>query len=405
MGKNHFFLSIKLAWKDLRNEPILSLCMILSITAVLAPLIVIAGLRSGVMNNIRQNLLEDPHALEIVNIANSSFTARRIKQLADRSDVQFLIPRTRTLAASLFLEKPDQLGIGKRVMVIPTANGDPLLKNLPLLGNRNNAIILSSSAAASLNIKSGDNLLAYLGRIVQGAHQDIKIPLQIITIAPPSVTDQDAAFVTLPFAVMVEAYQNGLKNWPKDLQQLTIPDDQVYAGFRLYADKLFDVPELDQFFRRSGIDVLSKAGEVQGLLSLDQRLTLLFMLVASLGGGGMMIALGAGLWANTERKQKSLAMLRFSGLSAFDLMIFPMIQGCFLTIMGCLLAVVLAIAVGTMINHIFINILPMGNALFLLTTLTIIKIFFCVILGTILIAIVAGRRSARVQPWEGMVAL
>jgi hypothetical protein len=38
---------------------------------------------------------------------------------------------------------------------------------------------------------------------------------------------------------------------------------------------------------------------------------LLFVLVSGLGGAGFLVPLGAGLWANVERKRNSFALLRF----------------------------------------------------------------------------------------------
>lgn len=401
----HGALSAKLAWQDLKSEPILSLCLVLGIVAVLAPLIVIAGLRSGVLTSIRQNLLEDPHAREIVNISNRSFTDKTLKQLAARKDVEFLVPRTRTLAASLFMEKQNDPGSGRHIMLVPTAQGDPLLKHITPFIYDNQEIILSASAADHLHLKKGDEVTAYLNRILNGEKQQVQFGLKIIGIAPASITDQDSAYVTLPLAIGIENYQDGIKNLPAQLKDLPLPAQSVYSGFRLYTHNINELPALDAHLRQSGIDIVSKAGDVEGLLSLDYRLSLLFICVASLGGVGLCISLGAGLWANTERKRKSLALLRFNGFSALDLILFPMVQAIILALAGAVIALVAAFGAGQLINMLFSSVLPQGHSLFLLNSWIILGALGLTVIGGAIVSLLSGNRAAKIQPWEGVTAL
>ncbi|MDI2113725.1 ABC transporter permease [Commensalibacter nepenthis] len=401
----HGALSAKLAWKDLKSEPILSLCLVLGIVAVLAPLIVIAGLRSGVLTSVRQTLLEDPHAREIVNISNRSFTDQTLKELSNRKDVEFLAPRTRTLAASLFMEKQSDLGSGRHIMLTPTIKGDPLLKDIRPFIENNQDIILSSSAANHLHVQKGDEITAYLNRVLNGEKQQVKFSLKIVGIAAPSITDQDSAYVSLPLAVGIENYQDGIKNWPSQLQALPLPAQPIYSGFRLYTHNINELPALDTYLRQSGIDILSKAGEVEGLLSLDQRLSLLFICVASLGGIGLCISLGAGLWANTERKRKSLALLRFNGFSAFDLILFPLVQSVILALSGAIIALGAAYGAGQLINMLFSSVLPQNHALFLLNGWIIWGALGLTVFGGVIVSLLSGNRAAKIQPWEGVTAL
>ncbi len=404
----HFFLSAKLAWKDLKNEPILSLCSILSIVSVLAPLIVIAGLRVGVLTSIKQTLLEDPHVREIVNVSNRSFSFNDLKNISDRKDVSFLIPRTRTLAASLFIEKDQKNSNGRQLMLIPTANKDPLLQinsSKSLFIHYNDEIVLSASAAIYLHIHKGDKVIAYLNRFFQNTKQQIKFTLTVVAIAPQSATEKNAAFVSLPLAVAVEMYQDGIQEWPQKLNDFQIPKNMIYAGFRLYADQLTDVPVIDKDLRHKNIDIVSRAGDVNGLLSLNYRLSLLFILIASLGGGGLCISLGAGLWANTERKHKSLALLRFNGFSAFDLICFPIIQSFILTSCGIMISFIGAIGAGLLVNHLFKDILPQNHVLILLDHWLIITTIGLTWAGSFIVSLLSGNRASRIQPWEGITAL
>ena len=119
--------AVRLAMADLLAERLLALCTTLALAAVLAPLVILAGLRAGVVQGLREVLLEDPRVREVATAANRSFDAGLLARLAARPDVAFLAPRTRTLSASLLVERPDAPGAGTRVELLPTAPGDPLL--------------------------------------------------------------------------------------------------------------------------------------------------------------------------------------------------------------------------------------------------------------------------------------
>lgn len=68
-------LAAWLALLDLRAEHWLAACTVLSLAAVLAPLLILAGLRAGVVEGLRDLLLQDPRTREITNSANRTYDA------------------------------------------------------------------------------------------------------------------------------------------------------------------------------------------------------------------------------------------------------------------------------------------------------------------------------------------
>jgi putative ABC transport system permease protein len=394
--------TIRLALSDLLAERVLALCSVLSLAAVLAPLIVLAGLRAGVIEGLRELLLEDPHAREIVTAANRSLDAALLDGLERRPDVSFLAPRTRTLAASLLLELPEVPGQGIRADLIPTAPGDPLIAAPPTSDNR---VVLSASAAAKLHVAAGDALVGRLARIREGKRDSIPLPLIVQTVAAPSAFDREAAFVTLGLAVFVEDFQDGRADAPPGgMETLSRPQRSDYAGFRLYARRLDQVPELDAALRAQGIDVSSRAGDVSDLLRIDTNLTVLFALIAGLGTIGFLIALGAGLWANVERKRVSLALLRFLGLRSGSLRLFPMAQALVLSLTGGIVALGAAEAAAAIVNQLLAGTLQLDRPLCRITPLTASIAVAATITGSLMVAAVAGSRAAKIDPWEGVSA-
>ncbi len=393
---------VALALADLWFERALSLCTILALAAVLAPLVVLAGLQEGVISGLRAALLEDAHVREIISVGNRSMSADLLDRILARTDVAFLAPRTRALAATLLLERPDAPGRGIRVELIPSAAGDPLLDRAPVTGDE---IVLSAAAAAHLGVAAGAAVRGYVWRVNQGARETTKLPLVVAAVAPARAFGRDGAFVTLPLAVAIEDFQDDVADMPADLGGLKDPPDRaIYAGFRLYARRLEDVPELDAALRAADLNVISRAGDVAGLLRIDRTLRLLFALVASLGGAGFLVSLGAGLWANVERKRVSLALLAFMGARGAALKLFPMAQAGVLAAAGIFCAVSVALLAAIAINSLFAGVLAIDRKLCVINAGILAGAAVITLAGALAVAAVAGVRAARIEPWEGVSA-
>jgi len=397
-----WYTLLRLAAADLRAEWMLALCTVVALAAVLAPLVVLAGLRAGVIEGLRRELLENPHAREVVSAANRRFSSALLASIGRRPDVSFLVPKTRTLSSTLLLEQTDARGAGTRVELIPTAPGDPLVAaGRPAGGDT--AIVLSAAAAARLHALPGQELVGRVGRIIQGERQTAAIPLRVSAVAQPAAFEREGAFVGLPLAVFVEDYQDGVLGLPADPSAFRSDiADREFAGFRLYARRLEDVPAIDTALRAQGIDVVSRAADVAGLLRTDRNLTLLFRLVAGLGGTGFLVSLGAGLWASVDRKRVSLALLRFLGLSAVAICLVPIVQAFIMAAIGVGIALFGAKVAALVVNRAFAGTLALERPLCLVSARLAIAAGLITVLGAVLVSCAAGIRAARVEPWEGV---
>ena len=137
-----------LAWRDYLHERLLSACAVLSLAAVLAPLLVLYGVKFGVLTTMTDRLRNDPRNLEISPVAGGRYTPEFLANLADRSDVAFVLPRPRAISATMELAAGE--GLRRRVLNVslePTATGDPLLARIwttatAALENRSASVVL-----------------------------------------------------------------------------------------------------------------------------------------------------------------------------------------------------------------------------------------------------------------------
>lgn len=119
-----------LAWlavQDLWHDRKVSFCVAASLVAVIAPLLLLFGLKHGVVSQLQNELLRDPRNLEVKMLSSGNYDAAWIAQLRQRPEVGFAIGQTRSLntqadllAGQRFVESAE---------VLPSEAGDPLLGN------------------------------------------------------------------------------------------------------------------------------------------------------------------------------------------------------------------------------------------------------------------------------------
>jgi len=392
-------LAVGLALADARHETRLSLATIVGIAAILAPLIVLAGLKSGIVSAIREGLTQSPRAREVVNIANRSFDARFFEAMRARPDVAFVIPRTRTLAAIGGFARSEASDSPVRGELLATASGDPLLAGLAAPEGRQ--VILSAALADRLGAAAGETIRLRIERIVGGARETLALPVAVSAVAPPAAFGREGAFLPLPLLLLAEDFQDGVAG-PDPPPADAAPDPaRLYAGFRLYARTLEDVIGIDRDLRREGIDVSTRAEDVAALLALDRNLATLFAAIAALGGAGYLVGLGVGLYANVERKRRDLALLRLMGLSARGLVAFPATQAAAFAVAGAALAALLALGLETFVNRLDLAVAE-GRPVSAIGVGDLALAAGATLAGALVAAAFAARRAASIAPGEGM---
>lgn len=208
----------KLALKDLIHEWLLTLCLVMTIASVLAPIISLFSIKNGTIQTLRNRLLADARTRELRPADSRAYTKVMLQQFREYPEVSFLIPMTRQIASSADFaanlsdlnEKPI-----KRLALIATAGGDPILEAKSLSAPRLQECILTESAAEQLHTKVGDVLQMEVSRhknsSLEVQHLDVTVT-GIVTYGAPS------AYISLELIEKVEAYKDGLSvpefKWP-----------------------------------------------------------------------------------------------------------------------------------------------------------------------------------------------
>jgi putative ABC transport system permease protein len=392
---------LRLASRDYIHEWQMSGCFVLALAAVLGPMMVLFGLKFGIVGAMVNQLIEDPRNREVRPVGSGRYDRAWLENVRARPDVAFLVPRTRSIAATIELGSQNSSRI-VRVELIASEDGDPLLARQEAVAEGLTRLVLSQSAAEKLRVDEGDALDGSIARRFRGQQERVHLPLSVASVAPAGAFSRDGAFVSLSLLEALEDFLDGravpVLGWEGEP-----PDtERTYPGFRLYARSIYDVTNLRDAFARLGVDVHTRAADIELVQRMDRNLTAVYWVIAIIGLVGFSLSLGASLWANVDRKRKELSVLRLVGFRTRDIVWFPMVQALYTAILGWALAVAIYQVVAWIINDMMAPQLDMGREV-----CKLLPMHYGIALGltcaaAVLAAGLAGLRSARVEPSEGL---
>ncbi|MBQ3060190.1 MAG: ABC transporter permease [Desulfovibrio sp.] len=419
----NLFRACVLAFRDYAHEALLSACAILGLAAVLTPLLVLYGVRFGVVETLTDRLRQDPVNLEISPVTSGRYSRAWLDAAARHPDVAFALPRTRSIAATMQL-RPAAPDSRQHVVVSlePTAPHDPLLVHyglaapeetapLPAAGGEGLApigIVLSATAAEKLGVHTQSLLHGMVERRYDGRIERAETSLTVKAILPLAAQSRDVAFVPLFLLEAVEDYRDGRAvphmdagpgkaMWTGEAQP---EEERLYPGFRLYARDLDRVETLRQFFAGQGIEVYTRAAEIAQVNGLAKALDLIFAMICTAAAMGFLASTASRAMADVKRKEKILGLLRLTGFGTAPLMLFPLVQASLTALLGTVLAAGLYGLTAHAINQLFAESLQGMEQICRLEALHLLLAFLLTGALSLLAALYPALRAARIEPSE-----
>lgn len=221
-----------LAWKDLWHEWLLSLCLIIALAGVLAPALVLFGLKSGVITAMRAELVEDPVFREVAPKITRNYDDAFFARVRALPQTQFMVESVLRGASVLRVEVEG--GKSHDLDMLPTGPGDPLLDENDTPVPAEGEAVLSSSAAEALGVGVGDVLTARVQRGERGAQRSGRQVLKIVGVLPLKADRVKRLYVPSAFALDVEAFREGFgvpaRGWPGEANTAEPVYDGVIAA-------------------------------------------------------------------------------------------------------------------------------------------------------------------------------
>ena len=306
MGRLRYL--VRLAWLDLRDEWPVSVAICLAIVAVAAPLLVLLGLREGVIGEMFQRLRSNP-SMRIITLdatGSARFDAAWFAAARSWPETGFVLPSTRFAAGQADLAWPtvpsSAPASSRPQPAIPSSRPDRrswAARSRP------------SSAPNSLPVwrsAPGSTVRAAVERRVAGGGlEPLVIELRIVDVAAPQGYEGRAAFVGTELLTAIEDFRDG---FAAPLLGVTSGETRgpraAYPNLRLYARDLADVAPLASRLRdQYGLSVSSRSAEIAAALNLDANLRAVMQGLVLLGALGLAGGLAAIQWSMAARKRRT----------------------------------------------------------------------------------------------------
>ncbi len=327
-------LLVRLSLADLWHDRNVSLCMAASLVAVIAPLLLLFGLKHGVVSQLQQELLSDPRNLEVKMLSSGHYDQAWLQRLQQRSEVGFAIGQTRSLNT-----QADLLGERGRfvdnVEVIPTAANDPLLAS-EFSALQADQLILSERAAQRLEAKVGDSVRLRVSRRLNEVNERGERTLRVQAIVAAVRFARPAAFVSPELLLDLEHYRDGYlvpalgAGSGQSLESVGVG----YARARVYARDIDSVAPLEQWLNQQRIETSSRLAEIDSVKAINHVLGLIFGVIAGAALIGCIASLVGAFLANIDRKRRDLAVLRLLGFTSSAVAVYVVLQALLLSLTG-----------------------------------------------------------------------
>jgi len=395
-------LLTSLALQDLWHDRKVSLCIAASLVAVIAPLLLLFGLKHGVVSQLQDELLRDPRNLEVKMLSNGNYDTAWIERLRLRPETGFALGQTRSLNTQADL----LIGMQRFVEgaeIIATEPGDPQL-NLSSLSPVGNQVILSASAAQRLQAKVGDSVQLRALRRLEGVNERGEMSLTVLAVLDGARFGRAAGFVAPPLLLDLEHFRDGFQvstfglSTGKPLGNL----QPLYARARVYARDIDQVAPLEHWLNEQHIETSSRLADIDNVKAINHVLGLIFGVIAVAALIGCVASMVGAFLANIDRKRKSLAVLRLLGFKRRAVGGFVVLQALILSLAGYIGGLGFY-AVG---SHLFDYLLgssqATGTFVCHITVWHGVAALLLTFLVAALVAVIGALRAINIQPAESL---
>lgn len=402
LPRTRWSLLLYLALKDLWHDRKISLCVAASLVAVIAPLLLLFGLKHGVVNQLQQQLLQDPRNLEVRMTGSGAYNPEWVDKLRQRAEVGFAMGLTRSLNAQADLQG-QQGKFANNAELVPTGAGDPILpaqySHLAI-----GEVVLSATAAQRLNAQAGDAVRLLVSRRLDGVEERGRWTVKVRHVLEPAKFERAAAFVHPDVLMQTEWFRDGYVIAASGVLtgQQALPTQLRFARARIYAKTIDDVPALEQWLNAQHIETSSQRAEIENVKAINHVLTVIFAVIGVAAVAGCLASMGGAFLANVDRKRRSLAVLRLMGFERRAIVWQLMLQALVLSLGGFVVGLLLYALGSALFNHLLGSSQQIQGFVCAITWLHALTALALVIVMSVGVSLIGAWRANHIHPAESL---
>ena len=182
-NKNSVVLHV--AANDLIHEFLLSLCLVLSVIAVLTPILLLASVKVGFIDRLRQNFINDPTFREIRPGSADLRSEELFEQIRTWQGIAYAIPTVMMNPREVAVQVTNSDGRYRdEVRLLPSTADDPLLHRLKGEPPKGDGVVVTENFAQSAGIAIGDSFTITVTRIENDQRKRVKLDVAINGLIP-----------------------------------------------------------------------------------------------------------------------------------------------------------------------------------------------------------------------------
>lgn len=344
---------IRIALKAVRHGWFANGFSAVALAAVLAPLLVLYGLKLGIVTGLLDQLRSDPNIRRIGVSGYRPLTEADIAAIRAIPATGFVVGAPRSIAARVEMRRDISAMDVVTADWLPTGEGDPLLQRRDVTVDPN-AAILSEPLAERLKVGEGDHVVAAVYRNDQAEAYEFE--LRVADILPRHLLAGDRALVAVETLNAIAAFSDGFAVPHANIAGKPLEGRrEIYDSVRLYARSIDEVTQLErQVAGTYGFRTTSEAASIRWVRELERIMTGVFVIIAAAGGVGYVISLWATIAGSVRNSRGQLSLLRLLGVRKYALWVFPLVQVLMITSIGLVAAFAFAFCAGFVMNGLYL---------------------------------------------------
>ncbi|HPN07074.1 MAG TPA: hypothetical protein PK050_14785 [Hyphomonadaceae bacterium] len=308
--------------------------------AVLALLIVMWGVKTGLVEGFATQRLETAEGLRVYVTAQSPISLDQVTWLRRQPETAFVQPNI-SFSNSRGLMQVMHAGsvVRSDVLLLPTGAGDPHLPQgigAPGPGE----VVLGDDTAQALGLKQGDRLQLLMD--ARSADQSEHRTLLVRGIARTSRWFDRVALLDPALVLEIEARATGAAP--------ALQPPQSYASVRLYARSSQDVARLVSRMRGEGWNAQARELLINERKAIEALVASIFWTIFLLAAAALSVIIGLGLVSRAQSLVKPLMAMRVNGMTRLAVMAVPFVQAGLQSTLAWLIAVSVSYGVATALN-------------------------------------------------------
>lgn len=204
-------IAVFVAIKDLLGERLLTLCLVLSVMAVLIPIMLLTSVKIGFIDRLRQDFISDPSFREIRPKSAILRSEAFFSDLGGWEGVRYVLPSVMLTPRDVDFRTTSAKPFRGRARLVPTTFEDPIFQQafvgVPPLGS---TVALSEDLAKDAGVALGDGFTLLVSRIENDRSSIVSIEATIVGILPAERASLPTIYVAPEIDLQVEDFRSGV---------------------------------------------------------------------------------------------------------------------------------------------------------------------------------------------------